>query len=117
MLSLYSSHLPCLFPQHAPGKKHERRVALEPWQERCVEAAPWHFLRGCIRSGGCSFVNRTGPYSYLTYDFRNHSADIRNLFAWACDLVGLDYRLHAERVRINRRSSVERMRADVGIKA
>lgn len=117
VLSVYSSHLGCLFPQHAPGKKHERRIELEPWQSACLEAAPWRFLRGCIRSDGCTFVNRTGPYSYLTFEFRNLSSDIRGLFAGACEMVGVEYRLHSERVRINRRSSVQKMVANVGVKA
>ena len=30
MVTSYSRHWPDLFPQHAPGKKHERQIALEP---------------------------------------------------------------------------------------
>ena len=67
VLWVYSRHLSCLFPQHGPGKKHERRIVLEAWQQEIVEAAPWAFLRGCIRSDGCVFVNRTGRYEYLSY--------------------------------------------------
>ena len=26
-----SKHWPCLFPQHGPGRKHERRIELFPW--------------------------------------------------------------------------------------
>ena len=65
VLSLYSSHLPCLFPQHGPGMKHQREIVLERWQREQVGLAPWAFVRGLIRSDGCSFVNRTGPYEYL----------------------------------------------------
>ncbi len=60
VLWTYSSHLTCLFPQHGEGKKHERRILLEPWQQELVDAAPWAFLRGCIRSDGCVFINRMG---------------------------------------------------------
>ncbi len=42
----YSTHWPHLFPQHGPGVKHERRIALEPWQERVVERYPGRLLRG-----------------------------------------------------------------------
>ena len=80
VLWAYSSHLTCLFPQHGAGKKHERRIALEPWQQELVAAAPWAFLRGCIRSDGSVFVNRTGRYEYLSYDFCNLSQDILGLF-------------------------------------
>ena len=40
-VSLYSSHLPCIFPQHGPGPKHKRRIVLEPWQHTQLEQAPW----------------------------------------------------------------------------
>jgi hypothetical protein len=49
ILMLYSRHLSCLFPQHGAGKKHDRRIRLEAWQKQLVEAAPWAFIRGCIR--------------------------------------------------------------------
>lgn len=117
MLSVYSSHLSCLFPQNGPGKKHEREIALEEWQADVVASESWAFLRGCIRSDGCAFINRAGPYEYLTYEFRNRSAEILGLFAGACDEAGLDYRLTFERVRVNRRASVERLKRNVGLKA
>lgn len=45
-------HWPCLFPQHGPGRKHERRIALEDWQEEIVRAFPAAFLRGLFHSDG-----------------------------------------------------------------
>lgn len=116
ILSVYSSHLTCLFPQHGPGRKHERRIELEQWQQQLVEDEPWPFLRGCIRSDGCVFINRTGPYSYLSYEFRNYSAEIRGLFAWACDLVGVGYRNNGNHIRICRRPRVALLKANVGLK-
>jgi hypothetical protein len=113
----YNRHLSCLFPQHGAGKKHERPIVLEPWQEAQVAAAPWAFLRGCIRSDGCVFVNGTGRCEYLSYDFANRSRHIRELFARACDSVGVDCRPARDRVRIYRRASVELMREHVGIKS
>jgi hypothetical protein len=89
ILNVYSSHLPCLFPQHGPGKKHERAIVLEPWQQQTVDEAPWRFLRGCIWSDGCSYINRTGPYEYLSYEFSNRSSQILDLFERACDNVGI----------------------------
>jgi hypothetical protein len=116
VLWVYGRHLPCLFPQHGPGKKHERRITLEPWQQQLVESAPWAFLRGCIRSDGCVFVNRTGRYEYVSYDFTNRSADIRSLFIDACGLVGVACRTAGYRVRIYRRESVALMLEHVGLK-
>lgn len=116
VLNVYSSHLPCLFPQHGPGRKHERSIALEAWQERVIAQAPWRFLKGCIRSDGCSFINRTGPYEYLSFELFNCSQDILDMFGAACDLVGVEYRRYAKRIRIYRRASVALMEAHVGVK-
>ena len=82
----------CLLPQHGPGKKHDRAIVLEPWQRAAGRAAPWAFLRGCIRSDGCVFINRTGKYAYESYDFCNLSHDIRDLFAAVCESVGVECR-------------------------
>jgi hypothetical protein len=118
---VYSQHLVCLFPQHGPGKKHDRKIELEPWQWRLVEEAPWSLLRGLIRSDGCAFINRTGPYEYLSYDFGNLSKDLIDIFTTTCDLVGVEYRATQYRrrwsVRINRRASVSLMQENVGLKA
>jgi hypothetical protein len=125
-VSVYSQHLVCLFPQHGPGPKHKRPIVLEEWQTRTLEASPFAFLRGCIRSDGCVFVNRTDihrtrPYEYLSYQFSNMSHDIVELFLGACDRVGVATRVNQSRrglwtVRINRRESVARLREHVGLK-
>jgi LAGLIDADG-like domain len=117
-----SIHLVCLFPQHGPGRKHTRAIALEPWQQQLVEAAPWAFIRGCIRSDGSVFVNRTGPYEYLSYEFGNHSEDIARLFVRLCDGLDLRPRINQDSrgrwdVRINRRESVARLLEHVGVKS
>ena len=117
VLWVYSTHLSCLFPQAGAGKKHERPIVLEPWQEQLVAAAPWRFLRGCIRTDGCVFVNRTGPYEYLSYDFRNLSQDILGLFEHTCRSLGLSPRRTRDSIRLNRRPDVARLQEHVGIKA
>lgn len=128
-VSIYSKHLPCLLPQHGPGLKHQRRIVLERWQLAIIEAEPWPFIRACIWTDGCAFINRTDihrakPYEYLSYDFTNCSKDIVGLFTRACELVGIrDYRVTFYRpkriwkVRINRRGSVALLRDHVGRKA
>jgi len=114
-VSVYSRHLPCVLPQHGPGKKHLRMIVPEPWQISVLRRAPGAFLRGCIRSDGSVFVNRTGPYKYLSYDFSNRSSQIVDLFCLACDYAGIEYRRTgpgsrgAWDVRINRRVSVAKM--------
>jgi hypothetical protein len=73
-------------------------------------------LRGCIRSDGSAFINRTGRYEYLSYAFTNVSDDIRNMFVAACLFVDLDVRPGRRHVRINRRASVAKMLEHVGLK-
>ena len=63
------------------------------------------------------FVNRTGRYEYLSYDFSNRSSDILDLFVGACDHVGVDYRRYERHVRIYRRPSVAAVVEHVGLKA
>ncbi len=50
----YATHWPCLLPQAGPGRKHERRIALDPWQDQVVRAHPGDFVRGLFHSDGCS---------------------------------------------------------------
>jgi transcriptional regulator with XRE-family HTH domain len=94
-VSSYSQHWPCLFPQHGPGVKHKRPIILEPWQAWvAVERHPRLLLRGMIHSDGSRFINRvkrpSGIYEYPRYMFSNRSADIRAIFALACDRAGVE---------------------------
>ena len=50
-------HWPCLFPQHGPGRKHERPILLESWQVELVDEFPGDFLRGLFHSDGCRANN------------------------------------------------------------
>jgi hypothetical protein len=103
--------------------KHLRPIRPELWQWAIIAAAPWPFIRGCIRTDGCAFINRTGPYEYLSYHFGNMSRDIAQLFVFALKRVGVEYRHTSgckrgmHNIRINRRSSVLEMVHRVGIKA
>jgi hypothetical protein len=125
-VSVYSSHLVCLFPQHGPGMKHKRRILLEGWQQEHVNRAPWAFLRGCIRSDGCVFHQPHGrsPAEALRISqlrVQQHSEDIARLFADTAASLGLRPRINCDRngrwdVRINRRESVARMLENVGRK-
>jgi len=116
VLHVYSCHLSCLFPQAGPGKKHERRLEFPSWQRERITAAPWSFLKGCIRSDGCVFINRTGPYEYLSYGFHNLSAEILGLFVETCRSLELPPCVYATSVRLNRRDDVARLLEHVGRK-
>jgi hypothetical protein len=116
-LHAYHGHWTCLFPQHGPGKKHHRPIVLEPWQRSALSQAPWAFLRGCIRSDGCVYINRTGKYAYESYEFANYCPAILELFATTCARVGVECRSYRTSVRIYRRASVALMLDHVGRKA
>ncbi len=96
----YSKHWPCLFPQHGSGRKHERPIVLDSWQQEIIESDPRPFLRGLFHSDGCRITNWTvrpllaGPkrYEYPRYFFSNESADIIGLCTWALDLLGVAWR-------------------------
>jgi hypothetical protein len=97
----YSKHWPCLFPQHGPGRKHERKIELAPWQREMVDADPRPLLRGLIHSDGCRVLNRaygTEYPPYPRYEFTNASTDIREIFERACDAIGVEWRKSRPRV-------------------
>jgi hypothetical protein len=86
------------FPQHGPGRKHERAIVLTDWQRKLTHAHPGALVRGLIHSDGCRTVNRVtttlpsgraAEYEYVRYFFTNHSADIREIFIEHCALLGV----------------------------
>ena len=121
----YSAHWTCLFPQHGPGMKHTRRIDLVDWQTKIVENYPWEFIRGLIHSDGSRITNWTEKtiagerkrYEYTRYFFSNVSADIRGLYCWALDMVGVEWRYSNWRnISVARRASVALMDLHVGPK-
>ena len=112
IVTCYSQAWPKLFPQHGPGRKHARPIALEPWQRVIVDRYPEEFLRGCLESDGCRHRRIVKGKNYPAYSFTNHSEDILRLFTTACDLIGLHWR-RANRVTISiaRRADVARLDA------
>ena len=120
-ISSYWKAWPCLLPQHGPGRKHRRTIALAPWQVAIVEAQPGPFLRGLIHSDGWRGVNRVHvkgrTYEYPRYQFSNRSDDIRQLFTYACDLIGVAWRPWGRyHISVARRESVELLDRFVGPK-
>lgn len=125
MVTSYSRHWPSLFPQHGPGKKHERALTLEPWQRGIVDAYPWQFIRGLIHSDGCRVTNWTTRlvageekrYEYPRYFFTNLSGDIIRLFTETLDAVGVQWKRAGDRnISIARKASVALMDTHVGPK-
>jgi len=86
----YSKGWACLFPQHGPGKKHERRIYLSEWQQGLAKRWPDRLLKGLIHSDGCrSYSTGAGGWTHPRYVFSNVSTDITSIFCSACDCLGL----------------------------
>jgi hypothetical protein len=120
-----SKHWPCLFPQHGPGRKHKRRIELEPWQETIVTEFPADFARGLFHSDGCRSVNRVRRkcsdgdrlYDYPRYFFSNESADILRLCTEALTRLGVSWRYSRRNaISVARREAVARLDEFVGPK-
>ncbi|HEV2451200.1 MAG TPA: hypothetical protein VGS62_04670 [Streptosporangiaceae bacterium] len=120
-----SKHWPCLFPQHGPGRKHERKIELEPWQQEIVTKYPGNFARGLMHSDGYRGINRVrGPladgdrwYEYPRYPFVNHSTDILRLCGETLDQLGVAWRFSKPTtISVARRQAVARLDEFVGPK-
>jgi hypothetical protein len=116
-LSVYSRMLPCLFPQHGPGRKHERRIALADWQRTLVAKHPEQLLRGLIHSDGCRFVNTGRKWRHPRYSFSNRSEDILRIFRETCDLVGVRWTTAPRTVYVSRVRDVALLDEFIGPKA
>ena len=114
----YSKSWPCLLPQHGPGKKHERKIALADWQEELVDLVPALLIRGLIHSDGCRFINTgRGGWCAARYVFTNLSEDIKQIFCRACDQLELHWTLAPPKsVYVSRKEDVARLDELVGPK-
>ncbi|MEU9183440.1 transcriptional regulator [Streptomyces sp. NPDC048484] len=124
-VTCFSKHWPCFFPQHGSGKKHERSIALDPWQQRIVDIHPWELIRGLIHSDGCRITNWTTRvvagekkrYDYPRYFFTNLSTDITGLYTDALDKVGVGWKqANSRNISVARKASVALMDIHVGPK-
>ena len=120
-----SKHWPCLFPQHGPGRKHQRKIELEPWQQEIVDRYPGDFARGLFHSDGCRLINRVRRpvkggdrwYEYPRYLFVNRSTDIHQLCEEALDRLGVAWRFSKPTtISVARREAVARLDEFVGPK-
>lgn len=120
-----SKHWPCLLPQHGPGRKHERKIELVPWQQEIVTSHPGAFARGLFHSDGCRLINhirrplKDGDrwYAYPRYLFVNRSADIHRLCGEALDRLGVAWRFSKPTtISVARREAVARLDEFVGPK-
>jgi hypothetical protein len=116
-LFAYSKSWPCLFPQHGPGRKHERKIALTDWQTGLVARWPELMLRGLIHSDGCRFQNTGRGWSHPRYSFANTSGDIKTIFCDTCDQMGLRWTRSGEKtIYVSRKADVAVLDRFVGPK-
>ena len=120
-LHSHSKHWICFFPQHGPGRKHERPIELAPWQQSIVDEYPEQLLRGLIHSDGTRVINRVQTrgkrYEYLRYFLSNESRDILEIFGATCDAIGVEWRFNRPNsISIAKRASVARLDEFVGPK-
>ena len=117
-VNCYSQELPILFPQDGSGKKHNRPIILEDWQQRIVDKFPLEFFRGLYHSDGSRPQNIVKGKNYPRYQFSNESDDIRKLFTDTVEKLGLSWTTANRRnVAISRREDVEWLDIYVGAKA
>lgn len=116
-VSLYSKHWPCLFPQHGPGRKHLRPIALEPWQQALVDQATEEFILGLIHSDGCRVVANDRGVMSIRYHFSNRSEDIIGLFTAALDALDIPWTRSTKYiVSIYRKAATARLDTFIGPK-
>lgn len=107
---------PEVFPQHGPGRKHDRKIELAAWQREVVDRFPKEFLRGLLHSDGCRTVNRfstllpsgrVAEYAYPRWFFSNRSDDIRALFCEYCERLGIRWtQSNPRNISVSHRTSV-----------
>jgi hypothetical protein len=116
-----STRWPELFPQHGPGRKHERLIELAGWQLAITREHPKFLIRVLLHSDGCRSMNtvRHGQrrYSYPRYHFTNRSDDIKEILCEHFDRLGIAWRRASDRnISIARREAVAALDAFVGPK-
>ncbi|HEY5889449.1 MAG TPA: hypothetical protein VIW94_01950, partial [Acidimicrobiia bacterium] len=125
-VNAYWKHWACVFPQHGPGRKHERPIILLPWQRGIVDAHPKALIRGLIHSDGNRHINPitrhfesgTRHYRYPRYMFKNASFDILGPFTDALDRLEIHWTKSYERViSVARREDVAYLDTFVGPKS
>jgi|SRR6185437_9111820 len=124
-VSSYFKHWPCLFPQHGRGKKHLRRIELQPWQQTIVNEFPGEFVKGLFHSDGYRGVNRVRRvladgvhwYEYPRYLFTNESKDILGLGGASLDRLGVEWRFARwDVISVAKKGAVARLDEFVGPK-
>jgi hypothetical protein len=93
-----------------PGRKHTRKIRLEPRQEVLVKEATEDFVRGLIHSDGCRIVANDRGGRSIRYHFSNRSEDILELFTSALDDLDIPWTRSSKKiVSIYRKAATARL--------
>ncbi len=121
---ILSIHLPQLFPQHAGGVKHKRKITFEDWQWAIIDEFPLEVFRGLYHSDGSRSQNIVKGKNYVRYMFGNKSEDILELFTYVCDKIGLHWTMkiptdsrYVKAIYISTRADVAYLEEVIGAKA
>lgn len=90
-VSCYHKFWPELFPQHGVGRKHQRDIRLEPWQQQIVDRYALEFFRGLYHSDGSRSSNIVNGRDYPRYSFTNRSAQLCQLFWETCNRLNIHW--------------------------
>jgi hypothetical protein len=115
VVSLYNNQLVTLFPQHGTGKKHNRLIKLEEWQNNILDHSS--FIKGLFHSDGSYY--QSGIYD--RYNFTNMSKDIIQLYKESCTFLNISYcevNYHNGKnvITHNKRKDVLFLKETIGIK-
>jgi hypothetical protein len=115
----HNNFWPEFFPQHGKGMKHTRPILLEDWQARLVKEFPLLFFKGLYHSDGSRSRNFVKGKDYPRYEFKNFSADIRQLFIDTCELLDLHWSTSSKGliIQIARRADVTFLDQYIGPKS
>jgi hypothetical protein len=97
---VYSNVLPNIFPQHGPGKKHNRNVELTSWQKDNLDHAS--LLKGLFHSDGCYYYSQK---AYI-YNFVNCSLDIIKIYESCLIALGIEYKTYTRKVSLSRKTQL-----------
>ena len=118
MITIYvhSKKIPLLFPQMGEGMKHTRKIKLMKWQEEII--IPRFFIMGLFHSDGSYYIRNQNDIKYPSYDFRNESDDLHNLFKKYCEILGISctFSTKPKNTHIYKRDDVNMMLEIIGTK-
>ena len=117
------TYLAMLVPAARPGRKRERKIELERWQDTITGQYPGKFARGLFHSDGWRGVKRVRRrlaggdrwYEHPRYQFGTESGDILRLCGETLDRHGVAWRYSRRNtISVARREAVARLEEFVG---